>query len=767
MRAVIMAGGAGSRLRPLTCNLPKPLARLCGKPVLEYIFDLLIRHGMFEATLTLGYLGQMVEEQYPKQSYRQLEISFVTENTPLGTAGGVALAARGWDEPFLVISGDAMCDLDLTSARQAHLDGGAAVTIVGVRVEDPREYGLMEVDGGGYVRGFVEKPAWGQATGNLANTGIYIIRPDCMDLVPEDRSFDFAKDLFPMLMERGESIYCCELDGYWCDIGDLDAYRQCQNDMLERKVQCAIPASARQPGVFTRGGLPQGSYQIITPVYIGDEVEIANGAVIGPHAVLDDGVSVGERAKVRESILLQNAGVSPQASLTGAIVCAGAAIRRGASLFEGSAVGAGAIIGANAAVRPSVSIWPEKQVQSNAVVRDHLKYGGAPMPLFEDDGVGGADGLLLTAETCAALGAAIGSIKSCKKAGIACDGTGNGKALMYALLGGLMTAGSHVWSFGECFEAELFFFTAFCGLGIGIFVQGGAQPCVRVCGEGGLSAPRYLEREIESKLRRGDLHRCGESVCKDIADMSSIRMMYTREMMKLAPNELHGCYATVRSESPNLQAVLENTLERLGCVIDGDPVFTVDETGAQLQAHENGTTYHDEQLLAICCQYVLEQGSDLALPYDAPEMLDALAAHARQSVHRYLNNPADQSDGAARKLAVKQLWVRDALFRTVQLLAIMKEKEKNLAELFAALPPFYVEKKSFSLPCSPAMLGSLFDDVSLESAKEGIVLRKDNGRILITPSKSGRRVRVFVEAANHEIARELCADVEKALDARR
>ncbi|MCL2105744.1 MAG: hypothetical protein FWH26_01565, partial [Oscillospiraceae bacterium] len=179
-----------------------------------------------------------------------------------------------------------------------------------------------------------------------------------------------------------------------------------------------------------------------------------------------------------------------------------------------------------------------------------------------------------------------------------------------------------------------------------------------------------------------------------------------------------------------------------------------------------GELFSEECLLAICCQHETEEGSDLALPYDAPEMLDALAAHAGRSSYRYLTSPADHSDSAARRLSARQLWVRDGLFRAVKLLAIMKQRGENLRQLAARLPAFYVEKKSFALPCSPSMLTKLFgesEDLRLDNAREGVILRKHNGRLLITPSKSGRRVHVFAEAADAETARELCDGVEEIL----
>ncbi|MDR1463944.1 MAG: NTP transferase domain-containing protein [Oscillospiraceae bacterium] len=769
MKAVIMAGGEGSRLRPLTCDMPKPLARLCGKPVLEYIFELLLEHGVQDAAITLGYLAHMISDQYRSGAYRDLALSFLTEEKPLGTAGGVALAVNSmhWasqDEPFLVISGDAMCDYDLTAARQFHQASGAAVTIVGCEVEDPREYGLLRLDEQNRVRGFIEKPAWGQATSNLANTGIYLIRPDCMDLVPADTPFDFAKDLFPLMLERDLPIYCCRAEGYWCDIGDLGAYTRCQRDLMDGKIRCALPGlSQGGDGVFAKNAVPHGEFQLIPPVYLGDEVEIAAGAAVGPYAVLDDGCLVGEGAKVRSSVLLQNVSVSAQASLTGALLCPGAAVRRGAALFEGSAVGSGAIIGAGACVRPDVAVWPRKIVESNAVLSGNLKYGACTASLFEDGGIGGEEGMLLTPETCAAIGAAIGSIKSCKKAGIACDGSPGAKALMLALTAGLMSAGSHVWSFSECFEAQLSFFTSFCGLGIGVFVCGGREPSIRVCGEGGLTIPRYLERDIEAKLARGEFHRCSGSACKDIADMSSIRMMYSRELMKQAPYELQGMRARIESDNSQLKSLLEDCLERLGCAPDGEPVFRINAAGTQLSAQEGEDRWSGERLLAVCCQQELERGNDLALPFDAPEMLDALAQNAGRKAYRYLSSPADQSDSAARRLSARQAWVRDALFMTVRLLSVMKETECSLSDLCRKLPPFYVEKKSFSLPFSPSLLTKVLgeSDAVVDSATEGVILHKENGRLLITPSKSGRRVHVFAEAGDAETARELCDGMEQ------
>lgn len=762
MKAVIMAGGEGSRLRPLTCNMPKPLARLCGKPVLEYIFDLLQQHGVREACVSLGYLAEQIAQRYPDNHYDELPLSFVKEESPLGTAGGVALCARSWDDDFLVISGDAMCDLDLSEAIARHKSSGAAVTILGVEVDDPREYGLMQLNENGDVTGFVEKPAWGQVTTNLANTGIYLLRPDVINLVPQDEKFDFAQDLFPLLMARGERIACCKSSGYWCDIGDLPAYLQCQRDMLDGAVQCNMPPISA----------PRGSgFTIIPPVHVGEHVTIADGAVIGPHAVLDNNVRVGEHSKVRASVLLEHADLAANTCLTGAIVCAGAQVRAGVTLFEGATVGERASIGATATLMPGVAVWPQKQVESAAHVHQHVKYGNQSAALFEDNGIGGTEGMRLTPESCAALGCAIGSVKSCKKAGIAHDGSPRAHALAMALTSGLLTCGCHIWEFGgESFAAQLAFYTAFCGLGVGIFVTGGDEPTILLRGEGGLSAPRQLEREIETRLRRTEFTLVDEEDYHDIANMQAIKTMYARELMRQAPQGLKGSSVRIASKNTHVQAMLEHALDRLDCSLgQGALTLQISEDGTQLSAHltahEHDMHYSHEQLLAICCKAELAH-SDIALPYDAPEMLDHLATLQGRTALRYLSCPADQSDNKARQLAARQHWVRDALFLAVKLLQIMHERNNSLHELLTELPPCYVQRKRFSLPCSPSMLQQLIGEQHEEvlNAREGLMLRRENGRILITPGKSGRCAHVLAEAATAEFAQELCDFAEKLLD---
>ncbi|MDR1733415.1 MAG: NTP transferase domain-containing protein [Oscillospiraceae bacterium] len=771
MRSVVMAGGEGSRLRPLTCDCPKPLARICGKPVLEYIFDLLIRHNFEGATLTLGYMASMIEDKYASGLYRQLPVNAVVEDKPRGTAGGVKLALSNWEsvEAFLVISGDAITDFNLTRLKHFHEEKAPAVTIAGYRVSDPREYGLMTCDPDGRVRGFVEKPAWGQVTTDLANTGMYIIRPDVMDLVPDSKPFDFAKDLFPLLMERGEAIYACPLDGYWCDIGDLEAYRTCQIDLLRMKAEgkgaFSLPASAPIPA----------NAAVTEPVWLGEEVHIAEGAVVGPDTVLENGVVIAPAAKVRHSVVLENAQIESNASLTGAIIGEGASVRQGASIYEGAALGTAAVVGAFASVQPGVLIWPGKQADPHSVLTRNLKFGTAAPTIFSDNGVGGAEGVLLSPEFAAAVGAAIGSVKAIKKVGVASDGSPFANALLYSLIGGLMQTGSHVWNFGSCFEAQLSFFTGFCALGMGVYVKGGEAPELVLCGEGGLPLPRYIERDIEAKYRRAEYKQVPPADVNEYSDMRGMAQMYARELLKEAPDGLEGVSAQVESPNPLVQEMLTDVLTRLGCDTTSGQVLVINEAGtevtvrppdAQVAANQN-EQLTDCRLTAVCCRAMFEEGKDVALPYDAPEMVDDMALEAGHSVYRYMLNPADQTDAAARRMAQKQVFVRDALFKAVRALSAARNAGKSLQDFAHDIPDFCVKSKRFVLPVPPSKISGLFSDSdAVEPAAEGIRLRKSGGRLLITPSKNGKAVRVLAEAMNIEIADELMADFGELLATR-
>ncbi len=763
MKAVILAGGFGTRLRPLTCTAPKPMAKLLGRPVLAYILDLLKAHGLQDITLTTAYMPDCISDYIKEYAPQNMHLRTVVETQPLGTAGSVKAALKGLDETVLVISGDCLCDFDLTEILNFHREKDAAVTIVTTEVRDPREYGLVHTDHNGAVTGFCEKPDWNGVSTSRANTGIYVLEPEILDCIPDGQSFDFSKDLFPLLLEKKMPVYACSAKGYWCDIGDLSAYRTCQADLLAGKTH--LPMSAVADGVYAKGALPDGKYQIIPPVYIGQDVVIDTDAVIGPNSVIGDGCYIGKQAKLCESIVLGNVAVYDHAVVNRAVICENTVLKYGAQVFEESAVGADCVIGSHTRVGPQVCIWPKKQIENGMRVSGNIKYGVSKYKLFTDNGICGLPGVELDPVHLALLGRSIASSALGKKVGVAVSSSGNCRAAYHILAGSMAAQGSSVWNFGTCFLPQLYFYTAFCSLQSGIYISEryGKLRLQLFCA-GGLPLPRAAEREMEARFQNGDFYRIAPDSHKEISDMASMESMYLRELIREAGTALKSQSVSVRCPNEKIAMLMEDCLYRLEARSGDEITFKINYDGTQVSAfHRDCGWIPQDKLLAICCQSDFESGRDVALSFDAPYVISTMAAAHGRHAMRYLRTPADDSDRAARDLALRQLYVRDALFLSIRLLGVLQRSGKTLPVCLKELPKFFVRRRTVPIHFAPTQLLSVLHTENAVPQKEGVLLTMPNGRVLLVPQKSGKRLQIFAEAADYETSCELCGDIEDQL----
>ncbi|MBE4907975.1 nucleotidyltransferase family protein [Bacillus luteolus] len=262
MKGVIIAGGKGKRLRPLTDNLPKPMVPLLNKPVMEYSIDLLKQHGITSIAITTHYLSKNIKDYFGDGSRLGVSLSYFHENQPMGTAGGIQNAKDFLNEPFIVVSGDILTDINLTEAIQYHLEKGALLTILLKEVENPLQYGLVQTDDKGIVCRFLEKPLeWEDVFTNTVNTGIYIVSPNIFSYWGSETFYDFSHDLFPKLIENKEGLYGFLCNGYWSDIGCYERYRQTELDLLESKVKVKVVGKPPTYG-FIRRRMTQKKYKV-------------------------------------------------------------------------------------------------------------------------------------------------------------------------------------------------------------------------------------------------------------------------------------------------------------------------------------------------------------------------------------------------------------------------------------------------------------------------------------------------------------------------
>jgi len=315
MKAMVLAAGLGTRLRPLTYEITKPMVPVLDRPVMEHILDLLRRHGFDEVIANLHYFPDSIKEYFGDR------ISYRVEEELLGTAGGVR-ACRDFfgAEPFLVISGDALTDIDLGALAARHASAGGIATLAVKKVPDTREYGVVLHDREGRITGFQEKPSPDEALSDLGNCGIYVFSPEIFDYFPERPFADWAQDVFPALLENDVPFHIHEIDEYWNDVGSLTELRQGTFDALGGELHLEMEGSEVQPGVTVAGDtiLPAGA-TVEGPVWIGTEVRIGAGVRLTGPVVVGDGATIGDGAQLRSSIIFPGTDVGADLILIDAI----------------------------------------------------------------------------------------------------------------------------------------------------------------------------------------------------------------------------------------------------------------------------------------------------------------------------------------------------------------------------------------------------------------------------------------------------------------
>lgn len=452
MKAVIMAGGFGTRLRPLTTSLPKPMIPMAVKPLMEHTVALLKDHGFDDLITLLYFQPDTIERYFGDGSEFGVRMVYAAAAEDYGTAGAVKNAASFLDETFLVISGDVLTDFDLSEAVKVHKNYGALATIVLTRVENPLQYGVVITAPDGRITHFLEKPTWGEVLSDTVNTGIYILEPEVLELIPTGREFDFSRDLFPRLMEEGRALYGHVATGYWKDVGDLIEYRLAHRDILAGMVKVTLPGKLVE-GLDKPIWLGEGSRVDFTAslkggVLIGKYTQVGPNthitrSVIGDNCVIEDG------AVIVGSVLWNNVFIGSRAVLKENVVGQASEIKANARIFEGALISEQCKVGEGSVVKADVKVWPHKVVEDGAVLATSLIWGQKwSRSLFGAYGVTGLANLEISPEFGAKLGACFGAtLRMGSIVRTSRDGHQASHMVKRAIISGLLSAGVNVHDF--------------------------------------------------------------------------------------------------------------------------------------------------------------------------------------------------------------------------------------------------------------------------------------------------------------------------------
>ncbi|MBC8066199.1 MAG: NTP transferase domain-containing protein, partial [Chlorobia bacterium] len=449
MKAVVMAGGEGSRLRPITSNRPKPLVPICNAPIMEHILTLLKRYEITEVVSTLHYLADEIQGYFGDGSDFGVQMDYSIEDTPLGTAGSVKKAENllRSTEPFLIVSGDALTDCNLAKAIEFHKSKGSLATLILYRVPTPLDFGVVITDDDGRVVRFLEKPGWSEVFSDTVNTGMYILEPEIFDYMEQGKNYDWSGDIFPRLLEEGKPMFGYVMEEYWCDVGSIIQYREAQEHLMSGRVDLPINCESHSNNTYIGSNSSvDETASIVPPVVIGRNCKIKRGARIGPYTVLGDNTLVEEEATVERSVVWDSAYIGAAVSVRSAVVGSRVTIKRDCIISEDAVVGDRCLIDVGCTVRPRIKLWPDKIIERGSTVTMSLVWGNKWRGnLFRELGVAGLSNIEITPDFACRLGAAYGSCLSPRSRIVTSrDSTRSSRMIKRAIIASLLSVGCDI-----------------------------------------------------------------------------------------------------------------------------------------------------------------------------------------------------------------------------------------------------------------------------------------------------------------------------------
>ncbi len=823
MKAVVMAGGEGSRLRPLTSRRPKPLAPVVNKPVMEHIVDLLRRYGVTEIVATLHYLADEIESYFGDGSSFGVSMNYVVEDTPLGTAGAVKLAEDLLgNEPFLVISGDALTDLNLDALVADHVRTKAAATITLQRVTNPLEFGVVITDEESRITRFLEKPSWGEIFSDTINTGIYVLDPIVLSYMERGKAYDFSRDIFPRLLHEGKVVSGYITTDYWTDIGNLQQYQQANYDALAGKVRVDIPGTQTQPGIWMGEGcrIDPGA-QLVAPVALGRNVVVEDGATLGSDTVVGNSTIVAKHAVVQRTVAWADCYFGESSKLDGCTVADRNIIKQHVTVGNGTVIGSNCTLGAGAVIRPNLKLWPDKSVSSGAVVSMSLIYGIKwPGSLFGAVGVSGLANVELTPEFAMKLGQALGSsLKPGQTVMTSRDAHPAARVMNRCVISGLLSVGINVEDL-RAMPLPLSRYATRMGGDGGVHTRvDPADPnavLIEMFDASGINLDKATERKIENLFFREDFRRTGMDEVGLLSFPARTLELYTSEMMSaLKPTALPKAnfkvvvdygYGNASLVMPRVLSNLgvdiialdayydetkartfrshrERYLEQLRTItltLGADLGVLVDHDGESFALVDDlGRIVAGNRLLALVSLMVCRAQPDalIAIPVTTPSaigrMIDSVGGHVTRTKsdrRSMMALAAKERDKLAYGSGFKQEPIFpefqpafDALYAMVKVMELLAKEGRKLHELNDMLPHWFFRHRA--LRCPWERKGEVMRTIVNEYAGadiemfDGVRVHVDGGWFLVLPDASDPALNVYAEGNSNEDADRLIGNI--------
>lgn len=818
MKAVVMAGGAGSRLRPITIERPKPMVSVVNKPALGHILDLLKRYGITEVIITVQYLANMIQDYFGTGANLGMKITYCVEEDPMGTAGSVKNVHALLDDTFMVLSGDAITSFDLESILNYHKEKQSKVTITLHRVNNPLEFGVIITNSEGRITQFLEKPSWGEVISDTVNTGLYVLEPEILDFIPEDQPYDFSTQLFPQLLRHQVAMYGYIADGYWCDIGNIGTLRDACDDILQGRVPGVDLGTQIDEKIWVGKDVEiSPSASLFGPVYLGDSVRIKDGVVIHGPTVIRDYSIIDERTQIDRSIIWRNCYIGKGAELRGAVVLKHCSIKAKSVVHEGAVIGDGSIVGEGAVIHPDVKVWSGKEIEPGATIKHSVIWGSqGRRSLFGRQGVSGMINVDFTPEFSAKLAAAFGAtLPRNSLVTINRDPHRGPRMLKRAAISGMPSAGIQVADIGVQPIPVARYYTrvtpAVACLHVRLSPFNQMVANMSFIDADGLNLNKDRQRQIERVFFREDFRRVYMEEIGSINYAPRVVETYTQGFLKainataiqaakfnlvidyasgptalvLPPllttlkcnvvalnanvdeTKMSISYEDFEDALYRLRVISASLSANLGVRIDvgGETLSVVDDHGRSIDGTDLGATMAELVLTA-------NPGKAIAISINQPHIFEKIAARhgsrvirTRVDAHSLMlaslqDDVAMATDGRGSFIFPNFQPVVDGLIAVAKLLEFLALQSRKLSDIIAELPNYHIaQAKTYCLWEAKGTvmreLNQRFESRLTETVEGLKIVFGEDEWILVLPSQDQPYIEVIAEAQSQLRADEL------------
>jgi mannose-1-phosphate guanylyltransferase/phosphomannomutase len=819
MKAVVMAGGEGTRLRPMTANQPKPLLPVVNRPIMEHVLRLLRRHGFTDTVVTVQFLASLIRNYFGDGAELGMNLQYATEETPLGTAGSVKNAESELrDGRFVVISGDALTDIDLTDMAKFHEEHGALVTVALKRVPNPLEFGIVIVNDDGRIDRFLEKPTWGQVFSDTVNTGIYMMEPEIFEHVEAGVSVDWSSDVFPRLLEIGAPLFGYVADAYWEDVGTLESYVQVQADVLNGQVDVDIDGFEMMPGVWVCEGAEVDPDAVIKgPVYIGNYAKVEAGAELREYTVLGSNVVVKNGAFLHRAVIHDNVFIGPQTSLRGCIIGKNSDIMRAARVEEGAVIGDECVVEEEAYISAGVKVYPFKTIEAGALVNTSVIWESrGQRNLFGPRGVSGLVNVEITPELVVRLASAYAT--TLKKGDVVTtsrDVSRAARALKRAVISALTASAINVRDLEAAPAPVSRFEIAHSDSAGGIMIAttpGDAQSVdITFLDERGADLSQAAQRKLERVFSRQEFRRAFPGEIADLTFPSRMLEDYSLEVLrcvdttgvldaglKVVLDTAGGTAALVLptllgrigidiltvnnrlDEASPTETLAEHmrALERLGeLVASSRAAFGVrfDPVGERISlVDERGVLVHDDRALLVLMDLVAAERhtGSIALPITTTRIAEDVARFHHVTARWTPTSPDELTkaaaspdvifagDGRGGFVVPEFSTAIDGTAAFVRLVGLVARTKLTLSQIDARIPQAHVLKRSVPTPWAAkgmvmrAVVGAA-GERELDTTDGVRVVERDGRWVLVLPDPAEAVTHLWAEGPDANAASDL------------